>query len=125
VDLVVENGRSLRRGSGAPLLALARETGRPAAFSRSAELTRGRRWGIFGLLFLLGLVLLAALFLWFVPVASRSDITASELTSSAMVFVALLAVFQMLTGIVEAVSYALLRQDKDGVSHAELARIFD
>jgi hypothetical protein len=31
----------------------------------------------------------------------------------------------MFSGIAEAVSYALLRQDKDGVSRAELARIFE
>jgi hypothetical protein len=35
------------------------------------------------------------------------------------------AVIQMLVGLAEAVSYVLLRQDKDGVSHAELAKIFE
>jgi hypothetical protein len=34
-------------------------------------------------------------------------------------------VFPLFTGIVEAVSYALLRQDKDGASYQDLAKIFE
>ena len=36
-----------------------------------------------------------------------------------------MGVFQMFTGIVQAVSYALLRMDKEGVTHDELARVFE
>jgi hypothetical protein len=96
------------------------------AFSRSAELTRGRRWGIFGLTILLGLMMAGLLLIWIVPMIQDGSLdSASSMRSYSMVVVVLLGVFETFTGVVQAVSYALLRQDKDGVSHADLARIFD
>jgi len=96
------------------------------ALSRSSELTRGRRWGIFGLTFLIGLMLIGMLMVWIVPMFEKSgEDLAASLKSSSLLFVGTMALFQMFTGIVEAVSYALLRQDKDGVTHDELARVFE
>jgi len=96
------------------------------AFSRSAELTKGRRWGIFGLTFLLGLMLVGLLLIWIVPMIRDGSIdSASSMLNHSIAVVVILGVFQTFTGVAQAVSYALLRQDKDGVSHADLARIFD
>jgi hypothetical protein len=96
-----------------------------AAFTRSAELTRGRRWGIFGLSFLLGLMVVCAIAFRIVPILQAgSSVTHEMLRSASIGVIAILAVFQLLNGIVQAVSYALLRQDKEGISHAELAQIF-
>jgi hypothetical protein len=106
--------------------AVAEKLGPFAAFSRSAELTKGRRWGIFGLTFLLGLMQIGLLLIWIIPMISSGSVdAAAHMRGSSMMVVAVLGVFQMFTGVAQAVSYALLRQDKDGVSHAELARIFD
>jgi len=106
--------------------AVAEKLGPFAAFSRSAELTKGRRWGIFGLTFLLGLVAAGLLLIWILPMLkSSSSQDVSSLRGSSIMLVVILGVFQMITGVAQAVSYALLRQDKEGVSHADLARIFD
>ena len=43
----------------------------------------------------------------------------------AVVVVAILAVYQLFIGIVQAVSYSLLRADKDGVPNDELAKVFE
>jgi len=104
--------------------AVAEKLGPFAAFGRSAELTRGRRWGIFGVTFLIGILAAILMFAWIVPSVSAAT-ELSSVRTFAYVLVALFGVLHMFTGIVEAVSYALLRQDKDGVSHDELARIFE
>jgi hypothetical protein len=54
-----------------------------------------------------------------------SDPTMDEIRKMLVVVVAIFGVFHMLSGIVAAVSYCLLRQDKEGVSHEELARVFE
>ena len=96
------------------------------AMSRSAELTGGRRWGIFGLTFLIGLVLFGILMIWVVPLFKRPDAEFfASLKQYAITFMVVMGVFQMFMGIVEAVSYALLRQDKEGMTHEQLARVFD
>lgn len=106
--------------------AVAEQLGPVAAMSRSAELTHGRRWGIFGLTFLIGLALVVILMAWIVPMLQKPDLEIlTKLKQYSITFVVLMGVFQLFTGIVEAVSYALLRQDKDGVTHEELARVFD
>lgn len=106
--------------------AVAERLGPFAAFSRSSVLTQGRRGGIFGLTFLIGLALIGLLAVWIVPMFSREPHEIMEgLRTSALMFVATMAVFQTFSGIAQAVSYALLRQDKDGVSHEDLARVFE
>lgn len=96
------------------------------AFSRSAELTSGRRWGIFGLTFLIGLMLIGLLMVWIVPMFELGEAELmSSMRSSAIMLIVTMGVFQMFTGIVQAVSYALLRMDKEGVSHNELAKVFE
>lgn len=106
--------------------AVAERLGPIAAFKRSEVLTQGRRWGIFGLTFLFGLIFVGLLAIWIVPMFSRPHDTAMEsLRTTSLFFIVAIAMMQMLLGIAAAVSYALLRQDKDGVTHAELAKIFE
>jgi len=104
--------------------AVAEKIGPFAAFGRSAELTRGHRGGIFGVTFLIGILAVILLLAWIVPFVSNAT-EPSSVRTSAYVFVALIGMAQMFTGIVEAVSYALLREYKDGVSHDQLARVFE
>ncbi|MCW5801518.1 MAG: hypothetical protein KIT31_03960 [Deltaproteobacteria bacterium] len=106
--------------------AVAERLGPFAAFGRSSYLTQGRRWGIFGLTFLLGLVMMVLLFAWIAPMINSNPFRIlSNLKPYALAFVVILGLFHMFTGIVQAVSYCLLRKDKDGVSHEELARVFE
>lgn len=108
--------------------AVAEKLGPFAAFSRSAQLTAGRRWGIFGLLFLIGLVLLGLLAFWIIPLFQDGSSEAeaiAQLRWAGIMFVPMVGVFHLFSGIVEAVSYALLRQDKDGTSYQDLAKIFE
>jgi hypothetical protein len=107
--------------------AVAEKLGPFDAFQRSAELTRGRRWGIFGLSFLVGLVLVALLFALVFPLLLKENSGAllANWKSTAIEVTIVVGVCYMFTGIVAAVSYALLREDKDGVHHDALAKIFD
>jgi uncharacterized membrane protein len=110
---------------------VAEDLGPTAALGRSAELTEGRRWAVFGLL-LLYLVLA-----WIVEVGFTA--LAGAATASAD-FVAPLDVFTLtisgvgavvgaLTSMVSAVGtaalYVELRQAKEGVSIADLAAVFE
>lgn len=106
--------------------AVAEKLGPFAALTRSSVLTQGRRWGIFGLTFLIGIALIALLMVWIVPMfdSSTGDILAN-LKQTSLIFVCIMGLFHMFTGIVEAVSYALLREDKDGLSYEQLAKVFE
>jgi hypothetical protein len=109
--------------------AVAEQLGTMAAFTRSSQLTKGRRWGIFGLTFLIGLILLGLLLIWIVPMLTSAEgdpvETVRQLERSSLMFVVTIGLFQLFSGIVEAVAYVLLREDKDGVSVQELAKIFE
>ena len=105
--------------------AVAEQLGPWAAFARSSELTRGRRWGIFGLNFVIGLVVIGLLALWILPLFHGPLIGLVDLKRRAYLFLATAGVVQLFVGITAAVSYALLRQDKEGISHEALARVFE
>lgn len=106
--------------------AVAEKLGPLAAFSRSAELTRGRRPGIFGLTFLIGVLTMALILAWIVPMLNDSDATfLADARTHALIVVGVIGLVQMFSGIVAAVSYALLRRDKDGLSYEHLARVFE
>ncbi len=97
-----------------------------AAMSRSGTLTAGRRWGIFGLLFLVGLVQIGVIFMFVAPLfSSNADASESTFIAMSIKVVVTMGIFYMFSGIAQAVSYVLLRQDKEGVSHDELAKIFE
>jgi hypothetical protein len=108
--------------------AVAERLGPFAAFARSSQLTSGRRWGIFGMMLLIALMAGVLLFAWIIPRArdaAQSADVAEYFAHLSIWFTLAIGVFHMFQGIVEAVAYALLRRDKDGVSYEELARIFD
>jgi hypothetical protein len=96
-----------------------------AALGRSAKLTTGRRGGIFGLNFLLGIIVIAIMFVVAMPLIDSPEKNAGEFNRVALTVLGLICVFQLFTGIVQAVSYSLLRTDKDGVTNDELARVFE
>ncbi|HEY1550310.1 MAG TPA: hypothetical protein VGG28_20925 [Kofleriaceae bacterium] len=95
-----------------------------AALGRSAALTKGRRWGIFGLLFMIGLGLVIVMIALFAPLIAKGG-HGSDFKHMVMVIVPTFCGFQLFVGIVQAVSYSLLRADKDGVTHEELAKVFE
>jgi hypothetical protein len=108
--------------------AVAERLGTFAALSRSAHLTTGRRWGIFGLTFLLGLMLVGLLLIWILPMFEHAGgglEAAHQIRQSSVMFVITIGVFHLFSSVVEAVSYVLLREDKDGVSVQDLAKIFE
>ena len=106
--------------------AVAEKLGPSAAFVRGSELTRGRRWGIFGLTFLLGLSMIALLTVWIGPMMSSSTAEPLDIAKqTAFFFVGVLGVFHLFNGIVQATAYTLLREDKEGVSLDALAAVFD
>ena len=96
-----------------------------SALGRSATLTTGRRGGIFGLNFLLGIIVIAIMFAVAAPLVSDPVKNAGEFNRVAITVLGIICVFQLFTGIVQAVSYSLLRTDKDGISNDELARVFE
>jgi hypothetical protein len=111
---------------------VAKRLGPFAAFSRSAQLTAGRRLGILGLSLLIGIAMAAVLVLgisWLALLLRDPEAPVKWVMrtaqKSAIAFVITMGAFQMFNGIVQAVAYALLRQDKDGVSHEELAKVFE
>jgi hypothetical protein len=95
-----------------------------AAIGRSATLTQGRRGGIFGLNFLIGLIVLAVVFVFLLPLFS-SHADGAEMRRALITVTPIICVFQLFQGVVQAVSYSLLRADKDGVSNDELAKVFE
>jgi hypothetical protein len=98
------------------------------ALSRSAVLTNGRRWGIFGIYLTIIIVVVVVVLAWFVPMFANlknSDSDLSTARNAVLAFIVMYGIFQLYTGIVQAVSYSLLRGDKDGVSNDELAKVFE
>lgn len=95
--------------------AIAERLGPFAALERSAELTRGRRWNIFGLSFLIGVALVASFFIWVYPAMSAADADLTSIRRPAMGCVVAMGVLYMFTGIAQAIGYVLLRREKEGL----------
>jgi len=99
-----------------------------AALGRSAKLTEGRRIGIFFLLFMIAIVIVIVLMGVVSPLEHADQMSEAQvmakLKQSAYIIVAVVCVYQIFMSMVQAVSYSLLRTDKDGVSNEELANVF-
>ena len=96
-----------------------------AALSRSAQLTQGRRWGIFGLCFMLSLIIIAVFMIWLIPAMNGHSDGEHAIRNMIVAMMVIISVYELFLGIVQAVSYSLLRGDKDGVSNDELAKVFE
>lgn len=96
------------------------------AFRRSAELTKGSRWKIFGLLLVLAVVYwLLAMVVNLVGLSTMSAASAGQLTLTSMIGSALIGtLFNMAWGTVQPSLYVELRRAKDGGSTESLADIF-
>jgi hypothetical protein len=95
-----------------------------AALARSSTLTSGRRGGIFGLCFVIGLTLVVVVIALFAPMVSHGG-TSGDFKHIVLVLVPVMCTYQLFVSVVQAVSYSLLRADKDGVSNDELAKVFE
>ena len=104
-----------------------------ASFGRSRTLTRGRRWGIFGLLTLVFVVqqVVAVVFgavVGFAVTVSKGPgletfVTIQEWARIAGLVVGLLSV--MFFSVMSAVGYYYLRAEKEGIAIGDIARVFD
>jgi len=97
------------------------------SFGRSRELTRGRRWHIFGLLFIVFLLAFVINFVITLVAAIsivRAPISDPVLVVSTIEYVAqsLLAAF---SAVMVAVGYYYLRAEKEGVDVNAIASVFD
>jgi hypothetical protein len=95
-----------------------------AALGRSGTLTNGRRGGIFGLCLVVGLSLVVVMVALLAPMVSHGG-TSGDFKHIVIVLVPVMCAYQLFIGIVQAVSYSLLRADKDGVSNDDLAKVFE
>ncbi len=95
--------------------AIAEKLGPLAALVRSAELTRGRRWNILGLSFLIGLALLACLFIWGYPAMDSLGDAITSFERPAIFCAIGLGVLYTFSGLAQAVGYVLLRREKENV----------
>jgi hypothetical protein len=102
------------------------------ALGRSRELTQGHKLEIFGLLFVIGIINFALSYLaqdFIVQVddiASMSEGSIYALIRRAIyVQLALNVIIGSLGGVMQAVAYYYLRNEKEGTSATELGRIFD
>jgi len=88
-------------------------------FGRSMTLTKGHRWGIFGILVLLGVVNAV--------VTTLTRLLAEELApvAGSVLDVAWSLFFLALTPVLAAVGYFYLRVEKEGVAIDDVVRVFD
>ena len=92
-----------------------------SALSRSAELTRGYRWKVFGLIVLL-YVILAALI---VGVSLLMFLFEENITLQNALFMSVIALYYVLPGVIGTVGYHELRLVKEGIGVNEIAAVFD
>jgi hypothetical protein len=90
-----------------------------AAFRRSRELTKGRRWSVFGAIIVSFAVAVLSTFV-------GGEIAAVVATSAApYVQLAIQLLFSAYLTIFSAVAYYYLRAEKEGIAVDELAKVFD
>jgi len=100
-----------------------------AALSRSSELTRGRRWKIFGILVLLVVANMVSSFLVRELALSAQPEGMDALFDNMSRLIYVTYAHQVLAGslsaVMASVTYYYLRAEKEGTSAGELAAIFD
>jgi hypothetical protein len=94
------------------------------ALHRSRELTRGHKLEIFAIWFLLALINVGTALLA-QELIVKTDMSYPELMDAATVQMALNVITGSLSAVMSAVTYYYLRNEKEGTSASELARVFD
>ncbi len=89
------------------------------AFTRSADLTRGKRWPIFGLMLIYGVILYAVSF------AAVFLGAVGGFVSLTIITFAINTVVGASISVGSAVTYFLLRSEKEGVDIDQIAQVFD
>lgn len=87
------------------------------SLSRSADLTKGNRWPVFGIILLIGIGSLVASFL-------VSQVFGATAPGAFVTWIVAAAISAFAASVI-AVGYATLRQTKEGVGIEEIARVFD
>ncbi len=105
-------------------------TGVTGSLSRSVELTSGRRWRVFGAIFVAGLitvlvVVVGAAIVEGGAVAVGGGDAATSGGAAEIVIWAVTAVAQAFTACVIATLYYFLRREKEGVDINQIAAVFD
>jgi|SRR5215468_11178645 len=90
------------------------------SLKRSADLTKGSRWTIFGILFVVGLVLIIV-----TMILSFILLSAAGFTVYSIGVWILQAIFSAFSATLAAVGYYFLRSSKEGVDIADIAKVFD
>ena len=98
--------------------AVVERTGVVASMSRSATLTRGYRWRVFGIVLLLGLLNMTAGWIATLPFDLGG-------TAHSVAEFAVAAVFTAWSAVAAAVAYHDLRLEKEGIGVNEIAAVFD
>src|SRR5262249_20336647 len=91
-----------------------------AAFRRSRELTKGRRWSIFAINIIVFVVVLAIE--WIASSALGLSIAA---LAYHWVAIPIQILYMVFAAVMSAVGYYQLRADKEGVAIHDIAKIFD
>lgn len=92
-----------------------------SSFSRSAELSRGRRWRMLGLLLTYGVMVVAV---------GAATLMINEVAVDAPVLglilvLPLIALYSVVGAILPAVTYYLLRAEKEGIGIEDIVKVFD
>jgi len=93
-----------------------------AGFGRAADLSKGRRWGILGVL-LVYFVIIIGISIVIFGIIGVIAVTAP--TIGLILMVPFLALYSVLGAIMPSVVYYLLRSEKEGIGIDEIAKVFD
>jgi hypothetical protein len=98
------------------------EVGFGGAFGRAAALSKGRRWGLLGLLLVYFLIIFAISIVIFGIIAV---IAVTAPIVGIILVVPFLSLYSVLGAIMPSVVYYLLRSEKEGVGIEDIAKVFD
>ncbi|WP_119299568.1 hypothetical protein [Dongia deserti] len=93
-----------------------------AGFGRAANLSKGRRWSILGLLLVYAVAIIGMSIVLFGGIAVAA---ASAPILALVLMIPFLALYSVVGAILPAVVYCLLRVEKEGIGIDDIARVFD
>lgn len=98
------------------------------SFSRSSELTKGRRWiilGVSAILFTAFAVALLGVNFLFLPSDESAAGSGGAVVVDEILIYVLAAAYNVVSAVASTVGYYLLRAEKEGVDIDEIAKVFD